>query len=84
MRRRRDTESPELSNDQKIVGAASDRERHLHELANRLFFNLQKQGTRFTLTRDVDVPAPVRHENLTADEVEDVLNTWKLRGPHGG
>ena len=63
---------------------ANDREQQLRELAERLLFDLQKQGTRFTLTRHVDVPAPVRHENLTADEVEDVLNTWKLRGPHGG
>ena len=62
----------------------SDRERRLRALASRLLFKLEKEGTRFTLMRDVDVPAPVRHENLTADEVEDVLETWKLRGPHGG
>jgi hypothetical protein len=62
----------------------ADRERRLRELASRLLFKLEKQGTRFTLTREVDVPAPVRHENLTADEAEDVLETWKLRGPHGG
>jgi hypothetical protein len=67
-----------------FVAMEHDRERHLRELAERLLFNLQKDGTRFTLTRDIDVPARVRHENLTADEVEDVLNTWKLRGPHGG
>jgi hypothetical protein len=63
---------------------ANDREQDLRELAKRLSFNLQKDGTRFTLTRDIDVPAPVRLENLTAEEVEDTLNTWKLRGPHGG
>jgi hypothetical protein len=62
----------------------SDRERRLRALASRLLFKLEKDGTRFTLTRDVDVPAPVRHENLTVEEVEDVLETWKLRGPHGG
>jgi hypothetical protein len=67
-----------------IASEAKDRERDLRELAKRLLFNLQKEGTRFTLTREVDVPAPVRLENLTADEVEDTLNTWKLRGPHGG
>jgi hypothetical protein len=67
-----------------IASVAEDRERDLRELAKRLLFNLQKEGTRFTLTREVDVPAPVRLENLTADEVEDALNTWKLRGPHGG
>jgi hypothetical protein len=26
----------------------------------------------------------VRHDGLSLDEVEDILNTWKLRGPHGG
>ena len=26
----------------------------------------------------------VRHESLTLDEAEEVLNTWKLRGFHGG
>jgi hypothetical protein len=59
-------------------------EQHLRELASKLLFKLQKNGTRFTLTRDVDVSASVRHENLTLEEVEDILNTWKLRGPHGG
>ena len=67
-----------------IASVAEDREQDLRELAERLLFNLEKEGTRFTLTRGVDVPAPVRLENLTADEVEDTLNTWKLRGPHGG
>ena len=67
-----------------IASVADDRERDLRDLAKRLLFNLQKQGTRFTLTREVDVPAPVRLENLTVEEVEDTLYTWKLRGPHGG
>jgi len=62
----------------------SDRERDMRELAARLFFDVQKQGTRFTLMREIDVPAPVRHESLTLEEAEEVLNTWKLRGPHGG
>jgi hypothetical protein len=62
----------------------SQREEQLRALASRLLFRLTKVGTRFTLTRDVDVPAPVRHENLTAEEVEEILETWKLRGPHGG
>jgi hypothetical protein len=30
------------------------------------------------------VSQPVRHDNLTLEEVEETLNTWKLRGPHGG
>ncbi|HEY7764872.1 MAG TPA: hypothetical protein VIB38_07765, partial [Aestuariivirgaceae bacterium] len=63
---------------------AADREARLCELAARLLFTLENQGSRFALYRDVDVPKPVRHDRLTLDEVEDVLNTWKLRGPHGG
>jgi hypothetical protein len=61
-----------------------ERERRVRELATKLLFTLDKRGARFTLAREVDVPGPVRHENLTLDEVEDILNTWKLRGPHGG
>jgi hypothetical protein len=61
-----------------------DREVRLRQLASRLFFTLKSQGARFALYRDVDVPHPVRHDDLTLDEVEDILNTWKLRGPHGG
>jgi hypothetical protein len=62
----------------------SAREGDLHRLAAMLSFKLEKQGTRFTLTRIIDVPEPVRHDNLTSDEVQNILNTWKLRGPHGG
>ena len=62
----------------------SDREARLRELASRLLFTLSKEGSRFCLYRQTDVPEPVRHGNLTLDEVEETLNTWKLRGPHGG
>jgi hypothetical protein len=62
----------------------TEREARLRLLASKLFFSLKHQGARFTLYRDVDVPKPVRHDRLTLDEVEDILNTWKLRGPHGG
>ena len=62
----------------------TDRERRAHELPRLLFFKLEKHGATFTLTRDVDVPERVHHANLTLVEVEDVLTTWKLRGPHGG
>jgi hypothetical protein len=62
----------------------AQREAGLRELASRLFFRLDNQGSRYTLCRDVDVPKPVRHERLTLDEVEEILNTWKLRGLHGG
>ena len=62
----------------------SERRARLQELASKLSFTLNNQGRRFALYRDADVPEPVRHEGLTLDEVEDILNTWKLRGPHGG
>jgi hypothetical protein len=62
----------------------SERRARVRELAAELFFSLENQGSVYTLYRDVDVPKPVRHEALTLDEVEDILNTWKLRGPHGG
>jgi hypothetical protein len=60
------------------------REQRLHELAEMLLFRLDAEGQGYTLTRDVDVSKPVRHENLTLDEVEEILSTWKLRGFHGG
>jgi hypothetical protein len=63
---------------------AAEREARLRELAAKLSFTLNNEGARFTLYREVDVPEPVRHDGLTLEEVEDVLNTWKLRGPHGG
>jgi hypothetical protein len=62
----------------------SGREARLHELASRLFFTLENHGSRFVLYRDADVSRPVRHDELTLDEVEKILTTWKLRGPHGG
>jgi hypothetical protein len=61
-----------------------ERRVRLQHLASQLFFTLKTQGQRFTLYRDVDVPRPVRRDGLSLDEVEDILNTWKLRGPHGG
>jgi hypothetical protein len=61
-----------------------ERERRLRQLATELFFTFGKRGAGFALARDVDVSGPVRHEDLSLDEVEDILNTWKLRGPHGG
>ena len=61
-----------------------DRERHMRELAGKLFFTVEKEGGRFTLRRQVDVSSPVTAENLTLDEAEAFLDTWKLRGLHGG
>jgi hypothetical protein len=39
-----------------------DREARLRELASKLFFALKRQGSRFALFRDVDVPEAVRHD----------------------
>jgi hypothetical protein len=47
-------------------------------------FEVEAEGDRFTLIRAADVPTAVREERLTLSEAEDVLETWKLRGPHGG
>jgi hypothetical protein len=70
--------------EQKMEESHAARETRLRELASRLLFTLSKEGARFSLFRDTDVSQPVRHDNLTLDEVEETLNTWKLRGPHGG
>jgi hypothetical protein len=64
--------------------AAAAREERLRQLASKLFFTLEYNGARYELYRDADVERPVRHEGLTLDEVEQILNRWKLRGPHGG
>jgi hypothetical protein len=61
-----------------------DREARLRQLASELLFTLKTEGSQFALYRNVDLPKNVRHEGLTLAEVEDILNTWKLRGPHGG
>jgi hypothetical protein len=65
-----------------IISEQSEREAHLCRLANRLEFAVQKVGDHFTLIRIADVTPPVREERLTLDQVEGLLQTWKLRG-HG-
>jgi hypothetical protein len=60
------------------------REAHLRALADKLMFNMEKSGDRFTLTRTVDVSRPVCHSRLTLQQAEDLLSTWKLRGLQGG
>lgn len=60
----------------------TDRERALSDLAERLFFELEKHGDRFSLRRKIGDRA--RRDDLTLDEVEQVLERWKLEGPHGG
>ena len=61
-----------------------DREQAMKELAAQLLFKVEKHGDRFTLRRDADVPAPVRNDDLTLQEAEELLQTWTLRGFHGG
>ena len=62
----------------------ADREAALRALARQLQFKVERSGRRFTLTRTADVSRPVREGNLTLTEAEKLLDTWKLRGAHGG
>lgn len=66
------------------IPANSEREAHLRMLADRLLFTVERSGERFTLTRTADVSEPVRHEQLTIDQAEELLGNWKLRGLGGG
>ena len=61
-----------------------EREHALKELAAQLMFDVQKNGSRFSLRRDAGLSEPFQSDNLTLDEAEEILNTWKLRGFHGG
>jgi hypothetical protein len=56
----------------------------LRALAGQLFFKVEKSGDRFSLTRTVDVPHPVSEQGLSLTQAEEFLETWKLRGFHGG
>jgi hypothetical protein len=60
------------------------REEELRELARRLYFRVERTGDRFSICREAGVEQPVRHDGLTLEEAEEVLNKWKLRGFHGG
>ena len=62
----------------------SAREAGMRSLAQRLEFAVEENNGRFTLTRIADSPRPVREEGLTLSEAEELLETWKLRGFHGG
>jgi hypothetical protein len=61
-----------------------EREAHLRKLGESLLFEVEKFGDRFNLARTIDVEQPVRHDGLTLGQAEQILETWKLRGPHGG
>jgi hypothetical protein len=62
----------------------SQEERETRELAEQLFFRLEPQDSGYSLKREVDVDQPVKHENISLAEAKEILNTWKLRGFHGG
>jgi hypothetical protein len=64
--------------------AYSERVQHLRHLAGQLLFQVEEDGGRYNLTRTAEVSKPVRHEGLTVEQAEEILNTWKLRGDHGG
>ena len=61
---------------------SADRERAAFDLAGRLFFQLKKDGDRYSICRELGEFVP--QKNLNLDEVEEILERWKLRGPHGG
>jgi hypothetical protein len=62
----------------------TSRERKAKRLAEKMFFKLTREGDRYSLCRTAGLSGPARRENLSLDEVEKELETWKLRGPHGG
>jgi hypothetical protein len=59
----------------------AQRERAAFDLAERLFFKLEKHGDRYSLRRKVGEFAP--RTDLSLDEVEQLLERWKLQGPGG-
>jgi hypothetical protein len=58
------------------------RERKARGLAEKLFFVLTKDDSGYSLSRKVGEFEP--QHGLTLDEVERILELWKLQGPHGG
>jgi hypothetical protein len=60
----------------------AQRERAAFDLAERLFFKLERTGDRYSLRREVGEFAP--RTGLSLEEVEQLLERWKLQGPHGG
>lgn len=53
--------------------------RKAKRLADKLFFKLDRQGSRYSLRRTAAVSGTVRRENLSLDEYERELEMWKLR-----
>jgi hypothetical protein len=62
----------------------SEREHVMMELARQLQFQVEKHGSKYLLRRVADVSVPVEEKSLTLEKAEELLNTWKLRGFHGG
>jgi len=67
-----------------VTPSDTEREAHLRTLAEQLEFRMDGAGGRYTLTRTVDLSRTEREENLTLDQVQELLDTWKLRGLGGG
>jgi hypothetical protein len=65
-----------------MESTTAQRERAAFNLAKRLFFKLEKKGDRYSLRRKVGEFAP--QDDLNLQEVEQILERWKLQGPHGG
>jgi hypothetical protein len=66
------------------TGETAEREARMRTLASRLEFKVVKNGERYSLTRTADVSRPVNETDLSLAQAEELLETWKLRGPHGG
>jgi hypothetical protein len=62
----------------------AEREQRVFDLAKRLGFHAEKSGACFSLAYEAAEAAPFREENLSLEQAEEILRTWKLRGPHGG
>jgi hypothetical protein len=60
-----------------------ERESRMGDLAQRLMFKIEKTNERYSLIRTADVSRPVNEKDLTLQEAEDLLKTWKLRGQGG-
>ena len=59
----------------------TDRERAASDLAERPFSSWRSKATASAMPQVGD---HARRDNLTLDEVEHVLERWKLEGRHGG
>jgi hypothetical protein len=65
-------------------GRAQTREGKMRALAEELEFTVAKTDRGYTLTRTSQLDRPEREENLTLQQAEQLLETWKLRGLGGG